>query len=140
MFSYKQRRFNLFREESEGYAKLITELNNESIQHTSPKKMLEIIKSLIGCFNLDPNRVLDIILESFEMRPEYHHLFIELLRSYMSNSDVICEILGYKYRYFADIETPRSLYIITALLLQFGLIRLEQIYKWVIYHYKKVLA
>lgn len=47
-FSYKQRRFNLFREESEGYAKLITELNNESIEHTSVSKILEIIKSLIG--------------------------------------------------------------------------------------------
>lgn len=46
--SYKQRRFNLFREESEGYAKLITELNNDSIGHISVKKMLEIIKSLIG--------------------------------------------------------------------------------------------
>lgn len=46
--SYKQRRFNLFREESEGYAKLITELNNESIEHTSVSKVLEIIKSLIG--------------------------------------------------------------------------------------------
>lgn len=46
--SYKQRRFNLFREESEGYAKLITELNNEAIQHTSVSKILEIVKSLIG--------------------------------------------------------------------------------------------
>ena len=32
--------------------------------------MIEVIKSLIGYFNLDPNRVLDIILESFECQPE----------------------------------------------------------------------
>ena len=38
----------------------------------------------------------------------------------MPNANVICEILGYKYRYFHDTETPRSLYIITALLLQCG--------------------
>lgn len=49
----------------------------------------------------------------------------------MPNANVICEILGYKYRYFADTETPRSLYIITALLLQCGLIRLDDIYIWV---------
>lgn len=133
--SYKQRRFNLFREESEGYAKLITELNDESIENSSVSKILEIIKSLVGCFNLDPNRVLDIILESFETRPEQHHLFIELLRSYMPNADVICEILGYKYRYFADGETPRSLYIITALLLRCGLIQLDNIYSWVSHHH-----
>lgn len=65
------------------------------------------------------------------MRPGHHGLFIELLRTYMPSADVICEILGYKYRYFVDAETPRSLYIITALLLQFGLIKLEEIYKWV---------
>lgn len=46
--SYKQRRFNLFREESEGYAKLITELNDESIEKSSVLNLLEIIKSLIG--------------------------------------------------------------------------------------------
>lgn len=46
--SYKQRRFNLFREESEGYAKLITELNQESVDDSSVQKTLEIIKSLIG--------------------------------------------------------------------------------------------
>lgn len=47
-YSYKQRRFNLFREESEGYAKLITELNSEPLEHTSVSHTLEIIKSLIG--------------------------------------------------------------------------------------------
>lgn len=86
---------------------------------------------LVGCFNLDPNRVLDITLESFETRPNQHRLFIDLLRSYMPNANVICEILGYKYRYFADSETPQSLYVITALLLQCGLIRLDDIYIWV---------
>lgn len=127
-FSYKQRRFNLFREESEGYAKLITELNQDD--HVSAKKTLEIIKSLIGCFNLDPNRVLDIILESFETRPEQHSMYIALLKVYMPKSNVICEVLGYKYRYFSGRKTPRSLYIITALLLQSGIIALDDIYSW----------
>jgi hypothetical protein len=47
-FSYKQRKFNLFREESEGYAKLITELNQEVSGSVTPANILEIIKSLIG--------------------------------------------------------------------------------------------
>lgn len=45
--SYKQRRFNLFREESEGYAKLITELNQD-FGASSSVAILDIIKSLIG--------------------------------------------------------------------------------------------
>ncbi|XP_058121389.1 THO complex subunit 2 [Anopheles ziemanni] len=128
---YKQRRFNLFREESEGYAKLITELNQEFNQETiTVTDILEIIKSLIGCFNLDPNRVLDIILESFEARPEQDRIFIPLLQSYINDGNIICEVLGYKYRYFADVNTPSSLFKVTALLLQHGVIKLDDIYSW----------
>lgn len=47
-YSYKQRKFNLFREESEGYAKLIVELNQEISENTEWKTLLEIIQSLIG--------------------------------------------------------------------------------------------
>jgi len=44
LFSYKQQKFNLLREESEGYAKLVTELN----QDASHEVVLQNIKSLIG--------------------------------------------------------------------------------------------
>lgn len=130
-FSYKQRRFNLFREESEGYAKLITELNQDMNDAITVDSILELVKSLIGCFNLDPNRVLDIILESFETRPEHSDIFIPLLKTYMSDSCIICEVLGYKYRYFADYTTPYSLYEVTALILKNKVISLDDIYKWV---------
>lgn len=49
--SYKQRRFNLFREESEGYAKLITELNQEITDTVTVQTILEVIKSLIGNYS-----------------------------------------------------------------------------------------
>ncbi|EAT47141.1 AAEL001716-PA [Aedes aegypti] len=127
---YKQRRFNLFREESEGYAKLITELNQEFTETNTVQSILEIIKSLIGCFNLDPNRVLDIMLESFETRPEHDKIFIPLLQSYINDGNIICEVLGYKYRHFADSRTPESLFKVTALLLQHGVIKLDDIYAW----------
>lgn len=45
-YSYKQRKFNLFREESEGYAKLAVELNQGVAG--DPAVTLEAIKSLIG--------------------------------------------------------------------------------------------
>ncbi|XP_065358666.1 THO complex subunit 2 [Calliphora vicina] len=127
---YKQRRFNLFREESEGYAKLITELNQEFEDDVTSDSIMDIIKSLIGCFNLDPNRVLDIILESFESRPERWQLFIPLLRAYMPNGSIICEVLGYKFRYFADSKTPRTLFHVCSLLLKYGVIDLNDIYVW----------
>lgn len=135
-FSYKQRKFNLFREESEGYSKLIVELNQESSD--TDMDILEIIKSLIGCFNLDPNRVLDIILESFENKPERDEYFIPLIRSYMNDPKIICEVLGSKFSFYhnnLENVTPQSLFTVTALLLQYGIISLEDIYCWVIYYF-----
>nr|CAD7573602.1 unnamed protein product [Timema californicum] len=130
---YKQRKFNLFREESEGYAKLIAELNQEISGNVTAKNILEIIKSLIGCFNLDPNRVLDVILESFECRPDQHQFFIPLLRSYMSDPKILCEVLGFKYCFYqtsTEEVTPKSLYLVTALMLQHSIIALDDIYCW----------
>jgi THO complex subunit 2 len=129
-FYYKQRRFNLFREENEGYAKLLTELNKEFIDDANDRNSLEIVKSLIGCFNVDPNRVLDVILESFEIRPERLSLYIPLMQSYMPDSNIISEVLGYKYRNYCEEQTPFSLYKVTALLLQHKIIQLDHIYTW----------
>lgn len=130
----------MFREESEGYAKLITELNQDMTSETTLQKTLEIIKSLIGCFNLDPNRVLDILLESFETHPEQSKLFIPLLEAYTADGNIICEVLGYKYRHFADSVTPTSLYKVTALLLQHRVIQLDDIYNWLSPSDKEIIA
>jgi len=45
-YSYKQQKFNLCREESEGYGKLIVELCQDG--GFNYQYMLEVIKSLIG--------------------------------------------------------------------------------------------
>ncbi|VVC89140.1 unnamed protein product [Leptidea sinapis] len=130
---YKQRKFNLFREESEGYAKLIVELNQEIAEETDWKNILEIIQSLIGCFNLDPNRVLDIILESFEARPHLDKLFISLIRGYMCDPQVISEVLGFKLSNMEVLESykePPNLMVVIALLLQHQVISLDNIYPW----------
>ncbi|XP_057340023.1 THO complex subunit 2 isoform X2 [Microplitis mediator] len=127
---YKQRKFNLFREESEGYSKLIVELNQERASG-QVLTTLEIVKSLIGYFNLDPNRVLDILLETFENRPQDDALFIPLIRSYMSDHQVLCEVLGFKY--CCNVEaTPFSLQKVTALMLQHGVIDLDDILPWLV--------
>lgn len=48
LFSYKQQKFNLLREENEGYAKLITELGQDLSGSITSHLVLESIKSLIG--------------------------------------------------------------------------------------------
>ena len=45
---YKQQKFNLLREENEGYAKLIAELGQDLSGNITSDLILENIKSLIG--------------------------------------------------------------------------------------------
>ena len=129
---YKQQKFNLFREECEGYAKLITELNQD-LSTTSPPEMLKLIKSVIGYFNLDPNRVLDIILESFECQLEEHDFFVQLLRLFTPDKQTMNELLGFKFQFYLDEngkngEVPESLFRQTALMIQHGILEMNVIY------------
>uniref|UniRef100_A0A6Q2ZBD0 THO complex subunit 2 n=1 Tax=Esox lucius TaxID=8010 RepID=A0A6Q2ZBD0_ESOLU len=127
---YKQQKFNLLREENEGYAKLITELGQDLSGSITSHLVLESIKSLIGCFNLDPNRVLDIILEVYECRSDQDEFFLPLIKSYMCEPLTLCHILGFKFKFNQEPseETPTSLYHIAAALLHHNLIELEDLY------------
>ncbi|KAK4046542.1 THO2 plays a role in transcriptional elongation [Microbotryomycetes sp. JL201] len=95
--SYKQQKFNLMREESEGYAKLSIEILGNlgpphSLDNGQPQepersrlaranRVVDSIKSLIGNFDLDPDRCLDIILDAFSDELENHYqFFLDLLR------------------------------------------------------------
>lgn len=61
---YRQANYNLLREESEGYSKLITEIfSTNTIPPPSPGKTFEKVKALIGTFDLDVGRVLDVTLD-----------------------------------------------------------------------------
>lgn len=67
---YRQANFNLLREETEGYAKLLTEYFNTAAEagdvRANPEIALDAfqrIKALVGAFDLDVGRVLDITLD-----------------------------------------------------------------------------
>ncbi|KAL8617110.1 hypothetical protein ACOMHN_014280 [Nucella lapillus] len=127
---YKQQKFNLLREESEGYSKLLVELNQDFADNVTPESVLQHIKSLIGCFDLDPNRVIDVMLESFECRPQLQDFYLPLLRSYVSDPVTLCHTLGFRFHFYLpqEIETPSSLFQVAALLLKNGLVDLDTLY------------
>ncbi len=97
MPSYKQQKFNLLREESEGYAKLAVELatnmgpphdprTGKSVETVAQrtaraKRVNEAVQSIIGNFDLDPDRTLDLVLDSFSSQLTQHwQFFIDLLQ------------------------------------------------------------
>ncbi|XP_074309319.1 THO complex subunit 2 isoform X2 [Silene latifolia] len=126
---YQQTKFNLLREESEGYAKLVTLLCEGSGPSHSSSTIIGTIKSLIGHFDLDPNRVFDIVLECFEMQP-HNNLFLDLIPIFSKSH--ASQILGFKFQYHQRMEVqtpvPIGLYRLAALLIKQDFVELDNIY------------
>jgi len=96
--SYKQNKFNLLREQSEGYSKLTAELTSSlGPAHSSvtgrpiesyasiaerARPVWEKVISLIGYFDLDPNRALDVILDVLSVHLATHYTFFIALLSF----------------------------------------------------------
>lgn len=91
---YRQQKYNLLREETEGYSKLILSLIN--LPNMDDHEYMDYIKSIfaiIGQFDLDPNRVVDIILDVYILNAK-NMFFVKLLTFF--RSDKITHILGFK--------------------------------------------
>jgi THO complex subunit 2 len=96
--SYKQNKLNLLREQSEGYSKLTAELTSSLSPPHNPatgyptepyttiedraRPVWEKVISLIGYFDLDPNRALDIILDVLSVHLATHYTFFLALLSF----------------------------------------------------------
>lgn len=96
--SYKQNKFNLLREQSEGYSKLTAELTSSLGPPHNPttgyptesyatiedraRPVWKKVISLIGYFDLDPNRALDIILDILSVHLATHYTFFLALLSF----------------------------------------------------------
>ena len=68
------------------------------IDNNRPNNQLSFYIS--GCFNLDPNRVIDVLLESFENHLDLEEFYIPLIQSYIQNNETLCHILGFKFQFF----------------------------------------
>ena len=83
---YRQSNYNLLREETEGYSKLLTEFftTSGSEPHTSEvvEETFERVKGMIGAFDLDVGRVLDITLDVFAaVLVKQYRFFVKYLRA-----------------------------------------------------------
>ena len=116
---YTQAKFNLLREESEGYAKLFTEL---MLDGTTVAGLQRRVHAIVGYFHLDPNRVLALAVEALEHSPNSAPL-LALIREFHSSK--LTHIVGFKYQACAGSLFPRSLSRVSATLVTAGLLELE---------------
>ena len=163
---YNQQKFNLLREarahclagcdarvvgshtrqptrpqESEGYAKVLTVLNNGSasaITGDSVHSVARTLQSLIGCFDLDPNRVFDLVLDSLAEQPDNAAL-LHLVALF--DAAKAAQLLGFKFQWHArwgaedpagalgpSGPTPFGLYKAAAVLITSGVVTLDAVY------------
>lgn len=83
---YRQSNYNLLREEAEGYSKLTTELfatsSGESLSSEVIEETFERVKGMIGAFDLDVGRVLDVMLDVFAaVLVKQYRFFVKYLRA-----------------------------------------------------------
>lgn len=90
---YEQQKFNLLREESEGFSKLIFLLFETKFTKNNIKFYIDKILSLIGFFDLDPNRVMDIVISAYQNDSKNSN-FLEILK--LLNINALPHLLGFK--------------------------------------------
>ena len=122
--SYEQTKFNLLREESEGYSELITflfDINELKIklEQKEIETILKKIVKIIGYFNLDSYRVLDIAIEVFKYSP-FNINYIKIFD--ILNKKILLPIFDFK---FSENPSDKKLMLIAAQLIHFNYISLE---------------
>lgn len=115
--TYEQQKFNLLREDSEGFAKLIFLLFEIHFTSVNVQKYIDKIQSLIGFFDLDPNRVLDIVLSAFENDP-FNENFIKIISLF--NINALPHILGFRFTNIK--EQSDNIFVVAAQLIKHKLI------------------
>lgn len=151
---YTQKKYNLLHEELEGYSKLIVELfiilkgedTNYQIDYA-----LNVIESSIGHYSLDPNRVLDILMDIYSNNFVGNHDFaITLLRKSrwwpktesdctssienlsIGGNESAAKCIGLKLlKHPKDKDLPETFKILIACLLKEGFISFGSIWKYV---------
>eukprot|EP00879_Flechtneria_rotunda_P007309 GHRR01007667.1.p1 GENE.GHRR01007667.1~~GHRR01007667.1.p1 ORF type:complete len:1185 (+),score=472.31 GHRR01007667.1:1197-4751(+) len=101
---YKQDKYNLLREENEGYGKLLTALlSGGQLQQQHLPALRREIKSLIGAFKLDPNRVCDLVLEAAEKDVAGQAVWLQLMPLF--NKDAPMLMLAMKFLHYQQDHT-----------------------------------
>jgi len=130
--TYSQNKFNLLREESEGYSKLVVALDKGFAVGAVSSKYVELLGNKVMCliayFSLDPNRVLDVMLDCLESVVDLPHAKLEhymgLVRKF--NATHLVQVMGFKLKGCEN--PPESLYKLVAVLCRHKALDIKDMY------------
>jgi THO complex subunit 2 len=106
----------LLREENEGFAKLLAEINQENLNKANIEVVISNIYKMIGYFSLDPNRVLELILCAYQFNLT-NIAYLRLLREFGSKH-TISQLLGFKIAHVHLVAESQSLFDLVAMLIK----------------------
>ena len=131
---YVQVKFNLMHESHEGYAKLAVFLASLVSAEGASGDAVTTVEALIGRFRLDPNRVLDAVLEAYEQQcqqggaPGADAVFTRLLGLFRHAN--FAHTLGFKLQQLQkrEVRTPPSLLRLLGRMVDTGELELDAIW------------
>ena len=102
------------------------------VQWTGIREQKFSLILISGKFNLDPNRVIDILLEVIECQTQNKKFLIQVMREFGVGSN-ISQFLGFKLQHFKSMinvtrKTPESLLQVTAMLISEGAVICSDMY------------
>ena len=106
----------MLREENEGFAKLLAEINQENLNKANIEVVISNIYKMIGYFSLDPNRVLELILCAYQFNLT-NIAYLRLLREFGSKH-TISQLLGFKIAHVHLVAESQSLFDLVAMLIK----------------------
>jgi THO complex subunit 2 len=133
----QQNKFNLLREESEGFSKVAVEiLEGAALCTANVSTLSDNIKSAIASFNLDPNRVLDLMLDALESNlqtPSGNDDAVAALMQLISRFKTphLAQLIGFKLvssSKSGTAEVPMSLMRAAARLVSYGHVTLDALW------------
>lgn len=105
--TFRQQKYNLLREETEGYSRLNVLLCSvlDVPSDAEVAAFITNVFSVVGHFDLEPNRVLDFVLDAFEQQP-FNRAFLSLLRRFKRSN--IAHLLGFKFMMYSAADTAAA--------------------------------
>lgn len=143
---FKQKKFNLLREENKGFVKIIVELFR--LDTNNLDSVLTNVIELVGQYRVDPNRVLDLVLDVFEFDKEKDQtVFIRFLNAFYDSPDKISQLIILKLNFFAsqkpneqlDPVISQSFYRLIAILIRLNILDIDDIYPHLVPSDSKIL-
>ncbi|KRX76205.1 THO complex subunit 2, partial [Trichinella sp. T6] len=93
---FKQKKCNMLHEQPEGFVTLFQLIYNSCNKEENVERTLADIYGIIGRYCLDPNRVLVVLMTSFQSNLDKHRYFASLFKEYISAKDAFSCPVAYE--------------------------------------------